>query len=786
MSIMRTIHFRVLLGGLILVLAATVAPARAADSEPWAMADKLRAALFTAQTATLGGDAATASAAVTDAKAVAAELDALPAASAALLSEALAAAAVAAQAGDGAALAGARGLAQGALNWGSYEIVRGAVVGGDTATAQRWLLARDYRPGTRFSRPSADATLAVRDATPATVAATLARLDADLLDTYQARLAEHLAVAVAESELPHRRAESAGLVAAYWRVLLPAYTEQKGEAGAADLTAAADGLLPALLAGNSAAVVEAAAHLQTVLEGFRAAPLAPAEQARRAGQLMRFLALVPVEYGRGVEDNTVLIDLEVQEAVTFMGGAAAAFADLRLSLSEIDPAQTAALDERIAQVATALDAANRKESVMAPEALTAEVEAITTGLESLAPAEWLELNADADFDVLASVLDQVEAAVRAGDFALAESARLEAYAIFDFGPEPRLLAYAPPLVAEIDGLFWQGYDGRPGLAQAIALGATPAEVAAIRAQLDTALEQAQVTLGDLSSAPGAIITNAAIIVFREGLESVVILAALMASMVGVYAGLRRPMVLGVVLALLATAATWWIAQQILSQLTRFGERLEAVVSLIAIGILLLITNWFFHKTYWKDWMAGFHAQKRQLLSAETGQFVGLVVLGFTSMYREGFETVLFLQALALDAGPAVVLQGVALGALAVVIVGFITFKVQARLPYKKMLVWTGVLIGVVLVTMVGKTVHVMQAVGWLGITPIQGLVLPYWAGLWFGLYATWQGIIAQVGAATFVIGSYYLAEGMQSKRRKTLVARPRAPQSAEPSGKSAS
>ena len=482
----------------------------------------------------------------------------------------------------------------------------------------------------------------------------------------------------------------------------------------------------------------------------------------------------------------VLIDLEVQEAVTFMGGAAAAFADLRLSLSEIDPAQTAALDERIAQVTAALDAANRKESVMAPEALTAEVEAITAGLESLAPAEWLELNADADFDVLASVLDQVEAAVRAGDFALAESARLEAYAIFDFGPEPRLLAYAPPLVAEIDGLFWQGYDGRPGLAQAIALNATPAEVAAIRAELDVALQQAQVTLGDLSSAPGAIISNAAIIVFREGLESVVILAALMASMVGVYARLRRPMVLGVILALLATAATWWIAQQILSQLTRFGERLEAVVSLIAIGILLLITNWFFHKTYWKDWMAGFHAQKRQLLSAETGQFLGLVVLGFTSMYREGFETVLFLQALALDAGPAIVLQGVALGAIAVVIVGIITFKVQARLPYKKMLVWTGVLIGVVLVTMVGKTVHVMQAVGWLGITPIQGLVLPYWAGLWFGLYATWQGIIAQVGAATFVIGSYYLAEGMQTKRRKTLVARPRAPQPAEPSGESAS
>jgi len=138
------------------------------------------------------------------------------------------------------------------------------------------------------------------------------------------------------------------------------------------------------------------------------------------------------------------------------------------------------------------------------------------------------------------------------------------------------------------------------------------------------------------------------------------------------------------------------------------------------------------------------------------------------MYREGFETVLFLQALVLDAGTAVVLEGVAVGAIAVLIVGLITFKLQARLPYKKMLVWTGVLIGLVLVTMVGKTVHVMQAVGWLGISPIPGLTLPYWSGLWFGLYATWQGIIAQIGAAIFVLGSYYLAEGMQQKRRKNL------------------
>ena len=53
----------------------------------------------------------------------------------------------------------------------------------------------------------------------------------------------------------------------------------------------------------------------------------------------------------------------------------------------------------------------------------------------------------------------------------------------------------------------------------------------------------------------------------------------------------------------------------------------------------------------------------------------------------------------------------------------------------------------VLVVMVGTTVQIMQIVGWLPVTPIEGLRLPYWSGLWFGIYPTWQGVVAQVAAA---------------------------------------
>jgi high-affinity iron transporter len=87
-----------------------------------------------------------------------------------------------------------------------------------------------------------------------------------------------------------------------------------------------------------------------------------------------------------------------------------------------------------------------------------------------------------------------------------------------------------------------------------------------------------------------------------------------------------------------------------------------------------------------------------------------------------------------------------------------------------MLIATGILITWVLVVMVGTTVQTMQKVGWVAVTPIQGLELPYWAGLWLGLYPTWEGVLAQLAAGAFVLGSYFAAEGLRKRRRAQLVA----------------
>jgi high-affinity iron transporter len=54
---------------------------------------------------------------------------------------------------------------------------------------------------------------------------------------------------------------------------------------------------------------------------------------------------------------------------------------------------------------------------------------------------------------------------------------------------------------------------------------------------------------------------------------------------------------------------------------------------------------------------------------------------------------------------------------------------------------------------------------------VEGLQLPYWAGLWFGVYPTWEGLTAQAAAATFVLGSYFAAEALRKRKKRLVLAR---------------
>jgi high-affinity iron transporter len=266
----------------------------------------------------------------------------------------------------------------------------------------------------------------------------------------------------------------------------------------------------------------------------------------------------------------------------------------------------------------------------------------------------------------------------------------------------------------------------------------------------------------------AAILDTGILVFREGLECILVLAAITASMMGSNQPYRRPIAAGAGLGLLATVATWFVAIAVLSKINAPALAIQAATGLLAIVVLLVIMNWFFHKIYWTGWISFHNRRKKNLMkSAAAGEksrtMWGLVLLGLTAMYREGFEVVLFLQSIRLQVGSATVLEGVAIGVGLTAIVGALTFFAHHRLPYKKMLILTGIMLGVVLVVMVGEEIQEMQLAGWLTTTPLS-LPIPDWMGLWFAVFANVEGLVAQALAAVFVVGSYYMAEYLKVKR----------------------
>jgi high-affinity iron transporter len=266
---------------------------------------------------------------------------------------------------------------------------------------------------------------------------------------------------------------------------------------------------------------------------------------------------------------------------------------------------------------------------------------------------------------------------------------------------------------------------------------------------------------------GTVVFNAAMIVFREGLEAVLIFAAITASFVGANAHRKRPVIAGAAVSFAASVATWFVVQALLDAASPLGPRLEAITGFIAIVVLLIVLNWFVHKVYWSEWIGRHHRQKRRLL-AQTGlaATAGLVLLGFTSVYREGFETVLFLQNLELKSGSKTVLEGVGIGLAATTAVGFLTFWLHTKLPYKKMLILTGALVAVVLVVMTGGTALSFQDLGWLPSHPTP-FAVPTWMGAWFEMYSTWETLAAQLLAGLFVVGSYFAAERMKHARVPT-------------------
>ncbi|MEZ5121295.1 MAG: FCD domain-containing protein [Solirubrobacterales bacterium] len=406
--------------------------------------------------------------------------------------------------------------------------------------------------------------------------------------------------------------------------------------------------------------------------------------------------------------------------------------------------------ERLPKTAGILGEEGAPPSREVPAAATALCDRIRDAVSSVFPGQWRRLGGDEDIDRVEAQLLRMEQAAERGDLGAADQARREAYAIFEMGPEPRLRAFAPDLVVRLESLFWAAAADGPNLVDVLSGHSSMAMVRERRLATVAALEQARAAL-DRPRSAGAVVTNSAIVVFREGLEAALILAALAATFAAGGRAWRRPLVIGMLAAVPATMLTWLLTSQVVSSLSGFGLALEAVLDIAALVVLVIILAWFFRRFCWTRFVAGQHARHRRLLGLgrSAGPALAVGLLGFTAIYREGFETVVYLQALKLDAGGTTVLQGVLLGLALTGVLALLMLRLRRRLPYRAIVVAAAAGIALLTVILAGQAARAAQAAGWLGVDPLD-LHFPAWAGQWFGLYPATQTLAVQALAAAGV------------------------------------
>jgi high-affinity iron transporter len=528
-------------------------------------------------------------------------------------------------------------------------------------------------------------------------------------------------------------------------------------------------LLALAAASDWPAFLENFVAWQTRLESELPNLLTPEEIERHGRLLVKLVRLVPKEYHNGVRDGQIVVPLEYREAKDFIVQA-------QQLVSELSGAWRQSKAQAFEKYSTALiGKMEETERLILGKADPAQVEDAAKEIENILVSRFgLSVQrAGSGKGVVEEIALEVRAglknslaAAQAGRWNEAESLRVDAYTTFDTELEKRVLPRDPELGLRAERSFLDGEENQPGIKALFDQRTKGPALEAAFARTLAAVDQCTALL-KVNLSPATVIYTVLSISAREGLEAVVVLAALLAGMRGPeHRTTRRRIVTGAWLALAATALTFWISRTVIQSLSRYGEKLESVISVLAVLVLLMVTNWVFHKVYWVGW----NAKLRKLSkSGEPGsesrlEWLSLVMVGFLTIYREGFETTLFLQSLILESGMKWVLIGVACGAVMVAAAGVLIFVIGARLPYRKLLVLTGVLVVTILVTFLGSTVRLFQTVGWLSIHPIPGLHLPSWAGFWLGFYPSVEGIAIPLLGFAYVIGAWLFVK-IQAARR---------------------
>ena len=285
------------------------------------------------------------------------------------------------------------------------------------------------------------------------------------------------------------------------------------------------------------------------------------------------------------------------------------------------------------------------------------------------------------------------------------------------------------------------------------------------AQAAQALELAKVELAKAADLLEGGAMNASLsffssllILLREGLEAILVLAAILAFLnnTGQQQAVRSVHI-GWGLALLAGVGTWAVAAYLIDVSGAQRELLEGATALFASVVLLWVGVWMHdrrHAAAWQDYI-------KSSLVGGGGRF-GFAVLAFFSVYRELFEVILFYETLWLQAGPAghgAVLAGAGTALVVLLGLAWVILRGSRKLPLATFFGANAILLCVLSVVFAGHGVAALQEAGVLGTRPV-----PFFDFDWLGIHADAWSLSAQ-GLALAGIALLYGRSRLSERRR---------------------
>ena len=293
-----------------------------------------------------------------------------------------------------------------------------------------------------------------------------------------------------------------------------------------------------------------------------------------------------------------------------------------------------------------------------------------------------------------------------------------------------------------------------------------AKVVEIRSGLD---ESERLVTGTGTLAPSLAFSTSFSIIFREGLESALIIGAILtyleASRNSHY---KKHVYLGIVIAIIATVITWFIAQFVIDITGASKELIEAIAGISAVVVLFWVSFWILNKVETKKWIEFVKAKVWQ--ATTTGSVMVFAMLSFFTVYREGFETVLFYQAMLSFAKnmETFVFLGLVLGLAVILSVVFIIRKLGKKLPLRVLFGLTMAIGAYMSIAFIGNAIREFQEIGYISTTHLFGIIprLDINLATMTGIHPTLETTIAQILLlSVYLVGSLYILI-MQPRRKK--------------------